>query len=573
MEHQAKRKKVGGRPGEIQHRIPVLLILVAAMSVVMLGLATAAIASGASRVDVPQPPMELPGPAASSAGGSGVTANWILGAPAGDRTSRIAERFGADAVGGDSTGIFRIATGRADALARRLRATVGLDFAEPDVKAEAAGYPSDLLYEQQTWLNQIVNTTDVTPPPVSAASPELGLIEEAIDANHPDLRQANLSNAKSIDPAADWHGTAIAAIAGSPAEGLGIRGVWPGMPMRQFPSGLTCSTTTAAVIKAVKAKVAVLNMSYGFAGDACYSHYLATETAVKKGIVPVAAAGNTNAGDGNVAMRPATDPHVISVSAVDSSNLVAGFATRNDKVDITAPGVNVFGPTVSDGSSSGTAGGVSYGWSGELSGTSYSTPMVASAAAMVKQARPGLDASQVSRLLVESATDLGPAGRDDDYGNGLLNIGSALVADAPPQDAKEPNDDINWINGTLIPNKAGFVWKAGVAKKKSVTATLSRAKDPADVYRVQIPRRRSVLITAAQFQGDVRLNVLKPTAQTIVAPGKKLIVRSDRPAPKTEGVRIKNLKKKPQTIYVAITPSAKQTDQYSFYRLSVKPTK
>ena len=52
-----------------------------------------------------------------------------------------------------------------------------------------------------------------------------------------------------------------------------------------------------------------------------------------------------------------------------------------------------------------------------------------------------------------------------------------------------------------------------------------------------------------------------------------LIVRSDRPAPKTEGVRIKNLKKKPQTIYVAITPSAKQTDQYSFYRLSVKPSK
>lgn len=569
MEHQAKRKKVGGRPGEIQHRVPVLLILVAAMSVVMLGLATAAIASGASRADIPQPPMELPGAAASSAGGGGATAHWILGAPAGDLTSRIASRFGARAVGSDSTGIYRIGSGRANAMAHALRTTVGLDYAEPDESAQPSGYATDLLYEQQTWLNQVVNTTDVTPPLVSATSPSLGLVEEAIDANHPDLRQADLSGAKSVNPAADWHGTAIAAIAGSPAEGLGIRGVWPGMPMRQFPSGLTCSSTTAAVIKAVKAKVAVISMSYGFADDACYSHCLATETAVKNGIVPVAAAGNSNAGGGNVPVRPATDPHVISVSAVDSSNLVAGFATRNDKVDITAPGVGVFGPKVSDG----TASTVDYGWSADLNGTSYSTPMVAAAATMLSQARPDLNASQIGRLLVDSATDLGPAGRDIDYGNGLLNIGSALVADAPPQDVKEPNDDINWINGTLIPNKAGFVWKAGVAKKKSVTATLSRAKDPADVYRVQIPRRRSVLITAAQFQGDVRLDVLKPTAQTIVAPGKKLIVRSDRPAPKTEGVRIKNLKNKPQTIYVAITPSAKQTDQYSFYRLSVKPSK
>ena len=195
MEHQAKRKKVGGRPGEIQHRMPVLLILVAAMSVVMLGLATAAIASGAPRVDVPQPPMVLPGPAASSTGGSPATADWILGAPAGERTAGIANRFGAHSVGGDRTGIYRIGTGRANALARKLGSTVGLDFAEPDVKAEATGYPSDLLYAQQDWLNQIVSTTDVTPPAVTAGSPTLGLIEEAIDANHPDLRQANLSNA------------------------------------------------------------------------------------------------------------------------------------------------------------------------------------------------------------------------------------------------------------------------------------------------------------------------------------------------------------------------------------------
>lgn len=580
MGQLVKRENGGGRPDDIQHRVPILLILVAAMSILMVSLAAASIASGSSKIDVPQPPMQLPGASASSSGEQIATNYWMVGALPSERTERIAARFGAKSVGDRSIGIYRVSIGKARGFARKLRNTVGLAYAEPDIKAVSAGYPRDLFWNSQTWLDQIVNTSDITPPPVSGSSPTLGLVEEAIDANHPDLKQADLSDAKSINPESDGHGTAVAAIAGSPAEGAGIRGVWPGMPMRQFPSGLTCSSTTDAVNKAIRARVAVINMSYGFAGDGCYSHYLATETAVKKGIIPVASSGNTYAGQANVAMRPATDPHVISVSAVDGNNLVAPFATRNDKVDITAPGVNVFGPTVStgstvdgtaDGSAGGPVDGITYGWTEDLNGTSFSAPMVSAAATMLRQARPALDPSQVSRLLIESATDIGPPGRDQEYGDGLLNIGSALFADAPPADAREPNDNIDWINGTLIPNKAGFVWKAGTARKKSVIATLSRAKDPADVYRIQIPRRKSVLITAAQFQGDVRLDVLKPSAKTIYSSRKKRIVRSDRHAPKTEGVKVKNLKKKTRTIYVAITPSARQTDQYSFYRLSVKP--
>ena len=556
----------------MQRTVPLLLILVAAMSVLFLGLATVAIASPLAPPLVPQAPMILPATTASTASGSGSgSSHWILGAPPVDSTAKIANRMGAQPVGGESTGIYRVPAAKATRFARKLQSTVGLSYAEPDVKAIPAGYPSDLFWNEESWLNRIVNTTDVTPPPAAAGSPTLGLIEQAIDPNHPDLQQANLTHVKSVSAAADSHGTAIAAIAGSPGEGLGIRGVWPGMAMRQFPSGLSCSSTTAAVIKAAKAKVSVINMSYGFAGDTCYSHYLATELAVQKGVVPVASAGNTYL-EGNAPMRPATDPHVISVSAVDPGNDVAPFATRNDKVDLTAPGVDVYAPTVS--TSGGTAAGTKtdYGWA-PLSGTSYSAPMVAAAATWLRQARPYLDGSQVSRLLGETALDLGAAGKDDDYGNGLLNIGSSLVVDTPPGDALEPNDDISWINGSILPKKAKFVWKGGLAKKKSVTATLNRDKDPADVYQVKIPPKAQILITAAQFEGDVRLDVLKPSAKTIVNPGKKLIVRSDRPAPKTEGVRVKNLKKKAQTIYVSVTTSPRYSYQYDFYRLSVRPSK
>ena len=107
-------------------------------------------------------------------------------------------------------------------------------------------------------------------------------------------------------------------------------------------------------------------------------------------------------------MRPANDPHVISVGAIDEGFLVAPFSTRNSMVDITAPGVDVLAPVVSAGSA-GT--GVTRGWE-KVSGTSFSAPMVSATAAWLAQVRPELGSLQIARLLTSSATDLGEPGRD-----------------------------------------------------------------------------------------------------------------------------------------------------------------
>ncbi len=533
------------------------------------GMSTGANAAIAPVAPLPVPPLELPGPDAGSASISGATTSsaetdtWIVAGLPGESSDRDAEAIGAKRIGA-STGIYRVKTEDARDLAKRLAGDGRLLFAEPDVSMVSSGYPEDLFVTSQWWLNRVVNPTDTTPPAVDDSSPELALLEESVDPLHPDLTSARLSDATSLGPNKDWHGTAIAGIAGSPGEGSGILGVWPGMKMRLVPMGTTCSSATKAVISAIKAGSDVLNMSYGFYGDNCFSHYVATEYAVGAGVIPVAAAGNSNEGDGNAPLRPATDPHVISVSAFDAGGLVASFATRNSGVDLSAPGVSVFAPNVATEA----GGAIVRGWA-KLDGTSFSTPMVAAAATWLEQARPGLDDRQIGRALTESASDLGAAGRDPEYGEGALNIDAALSVAAPPADPREPNDDVGWLNGTLLKKKASLLWKPGKGRRKSVKATLSRSKDPADVYRVKIGKKSKLLITAAQLESDIKLEVFKPNLKSILEPGRKLIVKSDKPSGKTEGVRVRNLRRKPKIIYVSITPGKRAVDEYSRYRLTV----
>jgi subtilisin family serine protease len=61
-------------------------------------------------------------------------------------------------------------------------------------------------------------------------------------------------------------------------------------------------------------------------------------------------------------------------------------------------------------------------------GTSFSTPLVSGAVAVIRSAWPNLTAPQVVDLLFKTATDLGEKGVDDIYGHGALNLYEAVKA-------------------------------------------------------------------------------------------------------------------------------------------------
>ena len=63
---------------------------------------------------------------------------------------------------------------------------------------------------------------------------------------------------------------------------------------------------------------------------------------------------------------------------------------------------------------------------------SPATAIVSGAAALVRAKFPDLSAREVIHRLTATADDIGPPGRDDECGYGVLNIVKALTADVPP---------------------------------------------------------------------------------------------------------------------------------------------
>lgn len=71
------------------------------------------------------------------------------------------------------------------------------------------------------------------------------------------------------------------------------------------------------------------------------------------------------------------------------------------------------------------------GGTSTVTGNSFAAPAIAGAAALLKQYWPQLGGREISRILLDTATDLGAPGVDQVYGMGLMNLENALKAQAP----------------------------------------------------------------------------------------------------------------------------------------------
>jgi len=113
---------------------------------------------------------------------------------------------------------------------------------------------------------------------------------------------------------------------------------------------------------------------------------------------------------------------VTCTSNVASSCTIASYSNRAGSITasntpywfLVAPGTNIL--STYDGSTTATA---------TLSGTSMATPVVAGAAALLKQYW-NLNGQKIAQILLTTATDIGAPGVDAVYGQGLLNLSAAL---------------------------------------------------------------------------------------------------------------------------------------------------
>lgn len=222
------------------------------------------------------------------------------------------------------------------------------------------------------------------------------------------------------------HGTAVAGVLAADGQaGVDLAGLdWSAelVPYRIFDAS-GCGTDVeiaAALDRAAERGVAVANLSIGTTQD---THVLRTaaEHAEAEGMSVVAAAGNGKQ-TGNQAVYPAVYESVIGVGAVTRGNELADYSNTGTSVHVVAPG--------GDGSETAEGDILVLGERGELvptSGTSFAAPLVAGAAALSRAEAEDPTPRAVARLLATTATDFGDAGEDDNFGHGLLDVGTLLA--------------------------------------------------------------------------------------------------------------------------------------------------
>ena len=389
--------------------------------------------------------------------------------------------------------------------ALRSQGSVAATQAERTYTVAATAPAPDPLQGEEWWLAQIGIDGLVPPGPGVPVT----IVDSGLDVTHPEFSgRADTQLLNTQEPAGigGEHGTSVASVIGAPLNGVGLIGIYPQAVLRSWDAArgqgtrLESGDIAAGILAAARAGRGVINLSIG--GDRDLPIELAVSEAVASGSLVVAASGND--GDrGSPIGFPAALPHVTTVAATDRSGGVAAFSSRSTYVDIAAPGDGIL-----------VASALGRDWRAS-SGTSFSSPLVAGAAAWLWTARPELDAGQVAELLRRTARDIDAPGRDPAAGFGVLNLGAALAAAAPTRDPFEPNDDIDEVE----PNGDRNYVNAGplTTKSRQRTRLVGRVdayEDPRDVSRVWLPARsRMTFALTSSTDGDLALH--RATAQTV----------------------------------------------------------
>ncbi len=208
------------------------------------------------------------------------------------------------------------------------------------------------------------------------------------------------------------HGTFVAGLVLLTAPGCTI------LPLRSFDaSGQGTSFSVAdAIYYAMQDSVDIINMSFG-----TYDYDLiianAVQDAFQQGIALIASVGNDSTGQ---SLYPADFSQVLAVTAIDTSELVAGFANFGAYLDICAPGVDVYSSLAGE-----------FDW-GTWSGTSFSTAFISGVCALVIQAKPTLTVTELYQTIRYTArVDLAwgtITPPDIHYGYGLVDAYNAVTS-------------------------------------------------------------------------------------------------------------------------------------------------
>lgn len=354
-------------------------------------------------------------------------------------------------------------------------------------------YPNETLEYHDTASSDAMGAAATRAAGLTGKGVTVGIVDSGCDGTHPDLKdhithnvvlvsgeyanqQPDSSNTLVVPmdqgpysntDLGSGHGTHVAGIVAADSSSApdGSRlGVAPDAELACFAIGAVITTT--AVVTAYDYMldqpdmlgIDVVNNSWGNSYrqfDPRDPMHVASKAVTEQGAFVVFSAGNAGGSDQELTLNPfSLAPWVTSVAAgtIDhhrgsfSSNglrfdnstgtapgagghtVFLGDRVGNNAPDITAPGVSIS----SSCSSTGTVinCGTTPGGNANASGTSMSSPHIAGAAAVLKQANPALTHEQLRQALQATATPVANPTNDGSLGMWQVGYGHAELDDA-----------------------------------------------------------------------------------------------------------------------------------------------
>ncbi len=245
------------------------------------------------------------------------------------------------------------------------------------------------------------------------------MVDTPVDIFHPTLSDAlieTLDLVKYTPESADamLHGTSVAGVLVSQNKFIGVApkaklyaiGAFSGT--KKNPSQLegTSSDVAKAIDSCIQHNVDVINLSFTGGRDELVEKLV--KKALKKGIIVIAASGN--GGHNGSTIYPAQIPGVLATTAVDANNQLFTKADKGTFIDYAAPGVNIL--TIAPGGKYKIATGTSFS-AAHLSGIT---------ALLLSEGHTDID-----QMFSQAAMDLGKPGRDQEFGEGLINAHNTLL--------------------------------------------------------------------------------------------------------------------------------------------------
>lgn len=327
-----------------------------------------------------------------------------------------------------------------DLAAQRIAKYSQVTFAEPWYVMHVQGQPNDPLYGQQEALH-LIGTTEAWDITEGSESMVIAIVDNGVDQSHEDIKPNLHINTAEIpgnridddgngfvddyngynlvwmedgtDPGnttnngSNGHGTNVAGIVGAATNnGLGIAGVANKcriFPIKTAPIGTgSILYGYEGMLYAAQNGFKVINCSWGSQSRAGYvKPYSVIDKSVidyclALGSMVVSSAGNHGNGIGGSGWLefnyPAAYDGVLGVAECTTSEKVASTSGLGRNAGIVAPSTDAI-TTV-------PAGGYS---SAGIQGTSFASPMVAGAAALVRVKWPSLTPAQVSAVLTTTS--------------------------------------------------------------------------------------------------------------------------------------------------------------------------